>query len=301
MVTAKMNTGGFIALHRKIMTAPFYTNPLVCHLAIHLLLSACHRDTKVLIKGVVVCVKRGQVIKSRSALAEETGLSQQNIRTALKLLEDCEFLTIVPTKELTKQVTKESTKELTKHPPTITITNYDSYQFEISEGNQTSNQTINQRSNQTINQSLTKDQPNLSDFFPETCNDDFLEANQHTTITKKSGFKKPKDCNSRANKAAIPPPTPENVAMADVYRKIIKSMPSAIMSTAFTPFLVKEIIQTTSDDELKVWAYIVQSRDKDNPAGWLVRALSRRRYTPSDSAYEQAKRERDANCVINRK
>jgi len=291
-----MNTSGFIALHRKIMDAPFYTNPPVCHLAIHLILSACHRDTKVLIKGVVVRIKRGQVIKSRSALAKETGLSQQNIRTGLKLLEECEFLTIVPTKEVTKGSTKQVTKELTKHPPTITITNYDSYQFEKSEGNQRTNQRSNQTSNQTSNQSLTKDQPNLSDYIPEICNDDFSEGNQHTTKTKKSGsFKKPKDCNSHSSKAALPQKNPEKVVMADVYRKIIQSMPSAIMSVAFTPYLVEEIIEKTGDDKLKVWAYVVQSRDKDNPAGWLVRALSKRKYMPADSAYEQAKRERDAS------
>jgi hypothetical protein len=113
------------------MTTAFYKKPNTCHLAIHLLLKAYWSDCEKLMGGKLVKASRGQLVTGRNRLADETGLTPQQIRTALSNLEKSEFLTI----------------ESTKAGSVITICKYNEYQKSKS------------TSNQGINQAPTKHQP----------------------------------------------------------------------------------------------------------------------------------------------
>lgn len=99
---------GFIKLHRQMVEWEWYTDIPTKTLFLHLLLMANYEDNKW--RGKVV--KRGQRITSIPKLAEETGLSERQVRTALEKLE--------ATGELTRQATNRYTL--------ITIENYAKYQ-----------------------------------------------------------------------------------------------------------------------------------------------------------------------------
>jgi hypothetical protein len=103
---------GWVRLWRKIKETAFYKKPLICHLANHLVMSANIKDTETIFNGSPFMVKRGQCIVGRKKLAEETGLSEQEIRTALQSLNKCHF------------VTSKSTNRYTL----ITVTKYEKYQ-----------------------------------------------------------------------------------------------------------------------------------------------------------------------------
>lgn len=130
-----MKNNTFIYLWRSILDTSFYKNPLTCHLAIHLMLSAAWKDHKIMVGGKEVLIMRGQVPTGRNKLSEETGLSPQNIRTCLKHLKKCGFLTIKSTKQLS----------------IITLCKYNSYQKY--------QPTVQPTIQPTPNQRLTNDQP----------------------------------------------------------------------------------------------------------------------------------------------
>ena len=92
-----MNGNSYVYLWRSIMETAFYKKPLTCHLAIHLILSAAWKDHEQIIGGEKVLIQRGQIPTGRKRLAEETGLSPQNIRTCLQHLSTSGFLTIEST------------------------------------------------------------------------------------------------------------------------------------------------------------------------------------------------------------
>ena len=130
-----MRDNTFVYLWRSIVDTSFYKNPLTCHLAIHLILSAAWKDHKIMVGGNEILIMRGQIPTGRNKLSDETGLSPQNIRTCLKHLKNSGFLTIKSTKELS----------------IITICKYNDFQ---------THQQINQPTHQpSINQAPTKHQP----------------------------------------------------------------------------------------------------------------------------------------------
>ena len=102
------NAGGFITLHRQIMDWEWYKDINTFKLFVHLLLRASFADTKFMGKKI----KRGQIVTSLGGLAEETGLTVQNVKTSLKHLIS------------TNEVTNTSTRQYR----IITIVNYDKYQ-----------------------------------------------------------------------------------------------------------------------------------------------------------------------------
>ena len=99
---------GWIKLHRKILDWEWYTDAPVRILFEHLLLTANYEDKKW--RGMTI--KRGQKVTSIGHLAEETGLSVQQVRTALEKLEK------------SKNVTSRATNKFTL----VTIENYGLYQ-----------------------------------------------------------------------------------------------------------------------------------------------------------------------------
>lgn len=129
---------GHIKLHRSILSWEWYQDTNTTRLFIHLLLTANYEDVKW--RGIVI--KRGQRICSRAMLAEETNLTEQNIRTALNRL--------VSTNEITKQSTPKGT--------VITLNNYDKYQAATSQTTKAKQQpTTNQQTNQqSTNRSTSK-------------------------------------------------------------------------------------------------------------------------------------------------
>lgn len=86
---------GWISLHRKTIQTDWYTNIPAKVLAVHLLLRV--NETPETWHGVTI--ERGSFVTSRAHLSEETGLSQQQIRTALRVLTESGFCTVTATKQ----------------------------------------------------------------------------------------------------------------------------------------------------------------------------------------------------------
>lgn len=89
-----MCEGNYIKLNRKILEWGWYTDTNTFKLFLHLLLSANYKDGEFL--GIQI--KRGQALKSISKLSFETGLTVQNVRTAINHLKATREITCHPTK-----------------------------------------------------------------------------------------------------------------------------------------------------------------------------------------------------------
>ena len=105
---AKSQDPGFIKISRNILEWEWYSDPCTKSVFIHCILKANWRDKTW--KGVKI--KRGQLVTSLAALAEETGLSVKNVRTALDHL----------------KATNELAIETSPKGRVITVKNYAKYQ-----------------------------------------------------------------------------------------------------------------------------------------------------------------------------
>ena len=103
-----MSDSGWINLHRKILGWEWYSDINTCRLFIHMLLKANWQEGK--FRGTTV--PRGSFISSISKLAEETRLTNDEVRTAISHL--------IATNEITKQSTNKYT--------VFTVVNYNLYQ-----------------------------------------------------------------------------------------------------------------------------------------------------------------------------
>ena len=122
---------GYIALHRSLLDWEWYNDLPVRCLFIHLLLKANHKTKKYKNK----IIKRGQYLIGRGNLALESGLTIQQVRTAILKLKS----------------TNEITSETTNGYHLIKLVNYEVYQK--------TKEDINQQNNQSSNQQITNDQP----------------------------------------------------------------------------------------------------------------------------------------------
>lgn len=125
-----MLENGWIKVFREFANWRWYKNANTMRLFIHLLITANYEDHDF----ENITVKRGQRVVSRASLASEVGLTEQQVRTALKNLIS------------TNEITSVSNRKYT----IITINNYDEYQ-------QPTDQTTNDQP--TDNQLITNDQP----------------------------------------------------------------------------------------------------------------------------------------------
>ncbi|MBQ8539768.1 MAG: hypothetical protein IJ433_08970 [Ruminococcus sp.] len=102
-----MRNSGFIKLDRRIADSRWFKNINTCHLFIYLLLRANYEE------GVFEMhnIKRGQLVTSLKQLSDDTGLSFQQVRTALKHLKS------------THDITSETTTKYT----IITVKDYEKY------------------------------------------------------------------------------------------------------------------------------------------------------------------------------
>lgn len=124
------NQNGWIKLHRQILEWEWYDDINCFRLFTHLILKANHKEKRY--KGIVI--KAGQIVTSRDLLAEETGLSSQQIRTAITKLKS--------TNEITSVTSSQGT--------IIEVVNYEKYQIatnEITEEQPTSNQRVTTNKN----------------------------------------------------------------------------------------------------------------------------------------------------------
>lgn len=145
---------GYIKLNRSFSDWGWYKNIPVKVTFIHLLLNAFFSDCEV--EGVPI--KRGQIVSGRRIIAKETGLSEQEVRTALRKL--------VGAGELRIQSNRSYS--------IITVCNYDTYIDDQPTANQrlTNNQP-------TANQQLTNNQPHNNND-----NNDKNEKNDNTVKDK---------------------------------------------------------------------------------------------------------------------
>ena len=86
-----MNNRGYLLLPRSICDQPWYRRPTCRLLAYHLLQEASYKATE---HPVLGDLPAGSYVTSTRGLAEELGVSHQEIRTALNALIESEFLTI---------------------------------------------------------------------------------------------------------------------------------------------------------------------------------------------------------------
>ena len=121
-----MLQNGFIALHRSLLSWGWHTDPATGWLFVNLLLMANWTDSEW--QGMTI--ERGQLVTGRKALAAQTGLSEQTVRTSLNRLKSTNEITIASTNKFS----------------VITIVNYGKFQDvpEMPTSTLTSNLTNNQ-------------------------------------------------------------------------------------------------------------------------------------------------------------
>ena len=130
----------FIKLFRKAKKNPLFKKPLTFHYFTYCLLSAWWSDepTKFNLGGVEVLIHRGEFATTLKRSAYETGLSIQNVRTAIKAL------------KLTNVLTEDLTNGLTNGGRVLKVCKYSVYQAKKSEGNRPSNRPSNRPVNKQI-------------------------------------------------------------------------------------------------------------------------------------------------------
>lgn len=136
---------GWIKIHRQILDWEWYSDNNAFRVFMHLILKANHKEKRY--KGIEL--KSGSVITSRDILAFETGLSVQQIRTALDKLKS----------------TNEITIETSTKGTIIQVVNYTKYQLVTSESTNeqpTNNQQVTTNKNEKKERSI---------FKPPTFND----------------------------------------------------------------------------------------------------------------------------------
>lgn len=125
---------GWIMLHRKLLDNPIFKNHKLLQVFIYCLLKASHKEHDQLVGDQMVKLKSGDLVTGRKAISIKTGLSEQNVRTALNRLEKLQKLTIRPTSKYS----------------VISIVNWNTYQQtnqQVTNGQPTSNQQVTTNKN----------------------------------------------------------------------------------------------------------------------------------------------------------
>lgn len=121
-------------LHRKLLDNPVFKNHKLLQTFLFCLLKASHKEHEVLVGDSLVLLKEGELATGRKAISSATGLTEQNVRTALSKLEKLQILTINPTSKYS----------------IISITNWDQYQQanqQVTSCQPTSNQQVTTNNN----------------------------------------------------------------------------------------------------------------------------------------------------------
>lgn len=146
------DNGTYIKLFRKITDWEWYTDLPTCKLFIHILLKASVSGRK--FRGQII--PAGSFTTSVAILASETGLSNQQVRTALKKLES--------TNEITSNVTNKYTQ--------ILVIKWGDYQSFIDTSNKQINKQITNKQQSNNNQITTiqecKNDKNINNIYNNT-------------------------------------------------------------------------------------------------------------------------------------
>lgn len=146
------DNGTYIKLFRKIIDWEWYTDLPTCKLFIHILLKASVSGRK--FRGQII--PAGSFTTSVAILASETGLSNQQVRTALKKLES--------TNEITSNVTNKYTQ--------ILVIKWGDYQSFIDTSNKQINKQITNKQQSNNNQITTiqecKNDKNINNIYNST-------------------------------------------------------------------------------------------------------------------------------------
>lgn len=108
MRDASQYSGGYVRLYRSLLSWEWFQDSATLHVFVFLLLSACFRP----VRHAGVDLAPGQLITARRRIAECTGLTERQVRTALDHLKS----------------TREIAITSTTHFSVITIINFAHYQ-----------------------------------------------------------------------------------------------------------------------------------------------------------------------------
>ena len=164
---------GFITLHRQILDWEWYKHPHTAFLFIHLLLSANFVDGQ--FKGETI--RRGQLVRSIPQLSTDTGLSIQQVKTALAHL----------------RLTGEITDDTSRQYRVITVVKYDDYQ-KLTDKSTASQPPINRQPNREltansfIEQHQYNNNNNINNENKETTQQERVSAKRFTPPTKEQIF-----------------------------------------------------------------------------------------------------------------
>ena len=131
----KDKSNGWIKLHRDFTKFEWYQDANTVRLFLHLLITANHKKAK----WQGNSIDRGQLITSHGNLANDLGLTIQNVRTSLLKLKKSENLTIKSTSKFTL----------------LSVCNYDTYQSADSDTNTPTNRRSTDDQQTTHNQLTT--------------------------------------------------------------------------------------------------------------------------------------------------
>lgn len=134
---------GWVKLHRSCIEGGWLTNHKLWTMWTYCLLKATHKKGTRMVGYQKVLLEPGQFVFGRKVASEETGLSEQSIRTTLKHLKKLGNLTIKPTNKYS----------------IVTICNWERYQVE------------NNESNQQVNEQVTSTQPASNQHLTTDKND----------------------------------------------------------------------------------------------------------------------------------
>jgi hypothetical protein len=84
----------WVKLSRKLATSAIAAKPEYLAVWIHLLLSASYKEGEILVGRQVVRLLPGQLVFGRHKFSEKTGVSESIVRSALKVLESLQQITI---------------------------------------------------------------------------------------------------------------------------------------------------------------------------------------------------------------
>lgn len=146
---------GWVKLHRQLLENPIFKNDKIFRVFIYCLLKTSHAEHDQLVGDIIVPVKKGEFVSGRKSISSSTGLTEQNVRTALSKLEKLGILTIKPTNKFSL----------------ISISNWDKYQQDnqqVTSKQPTSNQQVttnnNGKNGDNGNNSTVEAKPQRSKF-----------------------------------------------------------------------------------------------------------------------------------------
>ena len=120
---------GYIKVWRKIADNDILQNHKYCAFFLWALTKAAHKEKTIIVGGQSVHLLPGQFIFGRKSAAKALGMSEQEIRTCLKLSQNLDFLTTKATNKFT----------------IISIINWDIYQGSDSDEQPSEQPTSNQQ------------------------------------------------------------------------------------------------------------------------------------------------------------